>query len=306
MYFAETPAHAEGQRVRRSVSVEVDIDSATHSVSVDTSVRRFPRQSSIAALSQTDMSDQTEKARLFAALHQPGNPVVLFNIWDPGSARAVVESGAAALATGSASVAVANGFPDGEKVPVELALANVERIVSAVPLPVTVDFEGGYAVDPAAFAANVKRLVATGAIGCNLEDQILGGEGLHPITTQVARLRAARSAAGSDFFINARTDLFLKAKRETHDASMVDAALERSRAYADAGASGFFVPGMVDLKLLERLCASSPLPVNVLAIPGTATRAAFASTGVARISHGPFPYRMVMKALGDAARDALA
>lgn len=247
------------------------------------------------------MSSQSEKAALFAALHRPGDPVILYNIWDPGSARAVAEGGARALATGSASVAAANGFGDGEGLPIDVALANAARIVAAVALPVTVDFEGGYATDPAGVAANMKRLAETGAIGCNFEDQVVGGEGLHAVPDQAARIAAARAAVGADFFINARTDIFLQAKPDTHDDAKVEAAIERAEAYADAGASGFFVPGLANLALLERVCAASPLPVNFMAFPGAPPAAEVAGVGVARISHGPFPHMDAMKALTAAA-----
>jgi len=244
---------------------------------------------------------QTEKHAAFAALHRAGNPVILYNAWDAGSAKAVAEGGAPAIATGSASVAMANGFGDGEAFPVGLALANAARIVAAVDLPVTVDFEGGYAVESDGVAANLARLAATGAIGCNFEDQVVGGEGLHAIDVQAARIRAARGATGADFFINARTDIFLQAKAETHDDAKVDAAIERAQAYAEAGASGFFVPGLVDLRLLERVCKASPMPVNFMAFPGAPSADEVAGVGIARISHGPFPYRDAMQALKDAA-----
>ncbi len=247
------------------------------------------------------MSTQAEKYAAFVTLHRPGDPLNLYNVWDPGSARAVAEAGARAIATGSASVAAAHGFSDAEALPIGLALANAARVVAAVPLPVTIDFEGGYAVELDGLAANMKRLFETGAIGCNLEDQVIGGEGMHPIDVQAARIRAARAAVGPDFFINARTDIFLQAKPETHDAAMVDAALERAHAYAEAGASGFFVPLLADLALLERVCKVSPLPVNFMAFPGAPGAAEVAATGVARISHGPFPYKLAMKALKDAA-----
>src|SRR5258708_5635548 len=125
-----------------------------------------------------------DKFEIFASLHEPGNPVILYNIWDVGSARAVVTAGAKALATGSHPVADANGWPDGEQVPIDFALANAKRIVEAVELPVTVDFESAYAVDPQQAGANVARLAGTGAIGCNFEDQVIGGEGLHPLDLQ--------------------------------------------------------------------------------------------------------------------------
>jgi 2-methylisocitrate lyase-like PEP mutase family enzyme len=240
---------------------------------------------------------QSEKASLFASLHRPGDPLILYNAWDAGSAKAVAEAGAEAIATGSASVADAHGFHDAEALPFDLALANAERVVAAVELPVTIDFEGGYAVETEPLAANMKRLAATGAIGCNFEDQVVGGDGLHSIERQSARIRAARTAVGPDFFINARTDIFLKAKADAHDDAKVDAALDRARAYAEAGASGFFAPGLADLRLLERLCAASPLPVNFMAFPGAPGAGEVAAAGIARISHGPFPYRLAMKAL---------
>jgi len=244
---------------------------------------------------------QAEKARRFAALHVPGDPLILFNAWDAGSARIVAEAGARAIATGSASVAAAHGFSDAETLPLDLALANAARVVAAVDVPVTIDFEGGYAVEPEPLAANVRRLARTGAVGCNFEDQVVSGAGLHPTDRQCERLRAARHAAGPDFFLNARTDLFLKAKREAHDEAMVASALARADAYAEAGASGLFVPGLADLRLLERLCAASPLPVNFMAFPGAAPAVELAAAGVARISHGPFPYKLAMKALKQAA-----
>jgi 2-methylisocitrate lyase-like PEP mutase family enzyme len=247
------------------------------------------------------MATAGDKAGAFAALHRPGDPIVLYNVWDAGSAQAVAEAGAKALATGSASVAAAHGFHDAEALPLDLALANAARVASAVELPVTIDFEGAYGLEPEAVAANVARLAATGAIGCNFEDQLIGGEGLHPIEAQAARIRAARAAAGPDFFINARTDIFLKAKAATHEPAAIEEAIARALAYANAGASGFFVPGLADLRQLARICAASPLPVNFMAFPGAPEASAVAAAGVARISHGPFPYRQAMKALKEAA-----
>jgi 2-methylisocitrate lyase-like PEP mutase family enzyme len=245
----------------------------------------------------------TNQAAAFAALHVAGNPLILFNAWDPGSANAVAEAGAPAIATGSWSVAAAHGLSDGEAVPIEVAVENAKRIVEAVDLPVTVDFEGGYAAQPAELGANFRRLVATGAIGCNLEDQVVGGSGLYPADAQARRIAAARAAAGDDFFINARTDIFLQAPADAHDQAKIDEAIERVRAYADAGASGFFAPGLVDLDLIESLCAASPLPVNIMSFPGVPSNAELAGAGVARISYGPVPYNIAMQALTAAARE---
>lgn len=243
--------------------------------------------------------------RSFAALHLPGDPVVLFNVWDAGSARAVSAAGAQAIATGSASVAMANGFSDGEAMPMDFAIANAARIVASVELPVTVDFEGGYATNGSALEANVAALAQTGAIGCNFEDQIVGTDGLYSIEEQSKRIVAVRRGAGEHFFINARTDLFLKTPQEAHDDRLVDQALVRARAYADSGASGYFVPMLGDLRLLERLAAGSPIPVNFMTYPGCPSHAEVARTGVARISHGPFPYMALMKELEAAARAAI-
>jgi 2-methylisocitrate lyase-like PEP mutase family enzyme len=239
----------------------------------------------------------------FTALHAPGNPVILYNVWDVGSAHAVVAAGARALATGSHPVADANGWPDGQQVPIDFALANARRIAVAVDLPLTVDFEGAYSADPAEGAANVARLKQTGAVGCNFEDQLIGGEGLHPIDVQVRRIAAIRAAVGHDFFINARTDLFLKT--QTYDDAVVDRAIERGKAFADAGASGFFVPRLSDPKQIERIVRDVPLPLNVIAFPGAPDKRTWADAGVARISHGPFPHRALMAELTDMAREAI-
>ena len=239
----------------------------------------------------------------FAALHVPGNPVILYNIWDVGSALAVVEAGAPALATGSHPVADANGWPDGQQVPLDFVFANARRIVGAVNIPLTVDFESAYSTDPADGAANVTRLKETGAVGCNFEDQVIGGQGVHPIDLQAARIRAIRDAVGADFFINARTDLFLKT--QTYDDALVEQVIERGKAFADAGASGFFVPRLTDASQIERIIAAVPLPLNVIAFPGAPDRKLWADAGVARISHGPFPHRALMAKLTEMAGEAI-
>jgi 2-methylisocitrate lyase-like PEP mutase family enzyme len=239
----------------------------------------------------------------FAALHVPGDPVILYNIWDVGSALAVVAAGAKALATGSHPVADANGWPDGQKVPIAFALANAQRIADAVQVPLTVDFESAYSADPDEGGANVARLKATGAVGCNFEDQVIGGEGLHPLNLQVKRIAAIRCAVGNDFYINARTDLFLKT--QTYDDALIDQVVERGNAFADAGASGFFVPRLADPGQIERVVREVPLPLNVIAFPGAPDKKAWADAGVARISHGPFPHRALMAKLTEMASAAI-
>jgi len=245
----------------------------------------------------------TTRFQAFAALHVPGDPVVLYNIWDAGSAQAVIRAGAKALATGSHPVADANGWPDGQGVPIEFALANARRIADSTDLPLTVDFESAYSEDPQAGADNVVRLADTGAIGCNFEDQVIGGEGVHPLKTQVKRIEAIRRAVGDDFFINARTDLYLKTQE--HDAALVDEVIERGIAFADAGANGFFVPRLADPRQVERIVKDVPLALNLIAFPGAPSKAEWANAGVARISHGPFPHRALMAKLEDMAKAAI-
>ena len=251
-------------------------------------------------MSDSDRHFQFER---FAALHMPGDPVILYNIWDVGSAQAVVRAGAKALATGSHPVADANGFSDGQGVPIDFALANAKRIVDSVDVPVTIDFEGGYAVEPHEVGQNVARLAQTGAIGCNFEDQVIGGEGVHPLDLQCRRITAIRTAVGADFYVNARTDLFLK--HQDHNDSLVDEVIERGKAFADSGASGFFVPRLSDPSHIERVVREVPLPLNVIAFPGAPPKVEWANAGVARISHGPFPHRALMKQLEEMARAAI-
>ncbi len=254
------------------------------------------------------MSDQANKAKAFQALHVPGKPLVLFNVWDAGSAKAVTEAGAKALATGSWSVAAANGFADGERIPPDLAMANFTRIVAATALPVSVDIESGYGKSPEEVARTVARTLEAGAIGCNIEDSFPADGTLRSLSEQVERIRHARKAAEAakiPYFINARTDVFFQKSGGKPDAAMVEAALVRARAYAEAGASGFFVPGLKERELIAALAAACPLPVNVMVSTGTPALAVLAEIGVARISHGPGPYLAAMRALGDAARSDL-
>ena len=237
----------------------------------------------------------------FAALHVPGDPVLLYNIWDVASAQAVAASGARALATGSHAVAESQGFPDGEGIPFNLFLEATRRIVEGVDLPVTADFESGFAADPAHIADHARQLAETGAIGCNFEDQVVGGEGLHPIAEQARRVAAV---AASGMWVSARTDLFLKllvAGENPNDRSLLPEALERANAYAEAGAHSFFVPGVSDLDLIADICAASPLPVHVINVE-TLDRAALAQTGVARISWGPRPWIWAMQRLTEEAK----
>ncbi|MBB3035522.1 isocitrate lyase/PEP mutase family protein [Alteriqipengyuania lutimaris] len=248
------------------------------------------------------MTGKTE----FGALHRAGSPLVLYNTWEAGSARAVAAAGARAIATGSMSVAGAHGYADGEDLPLADLLRVAREIVAAVDLPVSVDFEGGYAADPGGLAANARRLAETGAAGCNFEDRVVAGEGLYAVEHQAARIAAV---AGSGLFVNARTDLFLSrlmAGENADDPALLGEAIARAQAYTHAGAQCFFAPGLGDPALITELCAKVPLPVNIMRLPGMVDNRALAACGVARISYGPGPWQQAMAALESAAKEALA
>lgn len=246
-----------------------------------------------------------DKAATFRALHVPGLPLVLFNAWDAGSAKTVAKAGAKAIATGSWSIAAANGLPDGEKVDRALHLQTISSIAATIDLPVTADLESGFSAEPDGVSETVRLAIEAGAIGCNLEDSYPNDGSLRPIEDAVARDTAARRAANvglPGFFINARTDVFFQKPPEEHSLAMVEEALERGRAYAEAGADGLFVPFVTDLELIRELASRSPLPLNVMRMAPTPTIGELADAGVARVSHGPYPYILAMDALENAAR----
>jgi 2-methylisocitrate lyase-like PEP mutase family enzyme len=251
--------------------------------------------------------NQTEKARRFAELHVKGAPVVLFNAWDAGSAKSIVAAGAQAIATSSWSVAEAQGYRDGEAIPIELAEQIIARIAATIDVPVSVDFEGGYSEDDGELAANISRLLELGVIGINFEDRVVKGSGLYNIDRQARRLVAIRRVAeqkGVVLFINARTDLFLGQGRDP--AQSVGEALDRAKAYAAAGASGFFIPGLANDALIGRICEGVTLPVNVMVMDGVPSNDRLSELGVSRISYGPIPYISAMSALQQEAKKVLS
>lgn len=198
-----------------------------------------------------------EKAKYFHSLHVRGQPLVLFNIWDVGSAKAVEGAGARALATGSWSVAKANGYEDGERVPLDFAIENLARIARTTDLPVTIDLESGYGRTPGAVGRTVERSIEAGAVGCNLEDSEPGAGSLRAIAEQVDRIEHARKAAEAKrlpYFINVRSDVFfVQTKPQANDDERFTVVLERARAYCAAGADGLFVPGLVNASLIRRV-----------------------------------------------------
>ncbi len=238
-----------------------------------------------------------EKAAELRRLHTAPELLLLVNVWDVITARVVADiPGTKALATASHSVAAAHGYPDGEQIPRDLMITAVGRIAAAVDLPVTADLEAGYGDA----GATVSRAIDVGIVGANLEDQ------LRPLPDAVIAVQAAVAAgerAGVSFVLNARTDAFLKAGEKDPRVVLAD-AIERGRAYLDAGASTFFAPGKLDEPTVTALVeALGPQRVNVIGVPGSLRLDTLQRLGVARVSYGPWSQNVALTALASLAEE---
>jgi 2-methylisocitrate lyase-like PEP mutase family enzyme len=243
-----------------------------------------------------DLDSLRRKAVALRALHRPGDPLVLANVWDCASARILEASGAPAIATTSAGVAFAFGYADGQHIPREEMLAAVARIAASVSVPVTADLEAGYGAAPSQVTKTIRGLVNAGGVGLNLEDHV--GEREAPLLDRplaVERVRAVRraaDAAGVPIVLNARTDSFLRGLGTPEE--MLAESLWRGAAYRDAGADCVFVPGVTLPSIIERIVRELQCPVNVLAGAGSSTIPELAGLGVARVSLGSGPVRAAL------------
>lgn len=226
---------------------------------------------------------QLDKALLLDSLHVPGDPLIVTNVWDAVTARIVAAApGVRALATASHAVSFAHGVDDGEGLTLDEALAAARRVVAAVDLPVSVDFERGYAVDAAGVQHHVEQLIATGAVGLNLEDTAAGAT-LFPLELAVERVAAVRRAAeatGIPIVLNARVDALVRG-------GDWDEMVTRANAYLGAGAHVVFVLGLRDESAVERAVTAIDGRVSVIANPSMPPLARLASLGVSRVSFGP-------------------
>jgi 2-methylisocitrate lyase-like PEP mutase family enzyme len=242
------------------------------------------------------MADLVTRARTLLDLHTAPEILTLTNVWDVVSARVVAGTpGVRALATASHSIAATFGYEDGENIPLELHLDMVGRIVAAVDLPVTMDFEAGYG-DPGETA---RRAIAAGVVGGNLEDQ------MKPLDDAVAAVEAVLRAgrdAGIDFVLNARTDAFVRAAKGADRGELLAEAARRGQAFLEAGAPVVFVPGVVAREEIVALVdALGPRRLTVISVPGASLPAReLQELGVARVSTGPFTQRVALTALQDA------
>jgi 2-methylisocitrate lyase-like PEP mutase family enzyme len=256
------------------------------------------------------MAGQTRKAaaeRLRALHDADAGVLILPNAWDAASAAVIAQAGAQAIATTSGGIAWSAGRRDGQGLTRAEMIERVREIAAAVAVPVTADVEGGYGPGPGDVAVTVEAVIAAGAAGVNIEDSRVPGGPLFGPAEQAARIKAARYAAASaglsGLFINARTDVFLFGVG-AEQARPAD-VLARCRAYAEAGADGLFVPGLLDLEVLAELAAASPLPLNVMAGPGAPPVAELAAAGVRRVSVGTAIAQSAYTLAGRAAAELL-
>lgn len=246
---------------------------------------------------------QEEKARTFRALHKGGEMLILPNIWDPLGARLLESLGYAAIATASASVAFTNGYDDGEQIPLHDALTRISEITRIVKVPVSADFESGYAGDDVTLQRNIDLLLQTGVVGLNLEDYNTRSGELYPLDVQCKRIKVVRRTAeeaGIPFFINARTDVYLRPNLYPQDQKLGE-TIDRGKAYLDAGADCIFPPGLKDKDDLFNVIKTLQSPVNVIAIPGIPDFKTMEDIGVARLSLGPGYLKIAIKAMKDLA-----
>lgn len=248
------------------------------------------------ASTSLDFEHQRTLAELLRALHGGPLPLVLPNAWDAASARIFAHAGAKAIATTSAGIAAALGYPDGQHITPREMTAAVARIATVVDLPVTADLEAGYGDTPQEAAATARAALDAGAVGLNLEDTTDSSEGpLLDAERQAQKIRAVRSVGeetGVPLVINARTDVFLAQVGEP--GSRVQLASTRAKVYRAAGADCIFVPGVSDPATIRQLLAAIDAPLNVLAVPGTPSVSELHRLGVARISLGSGPMRAAL------------
>lgn len=240
-------------------------------------------------------------AATFKELHYSGKILVLPNVWDPLGAMLLENLGYKAIATASASIALTNGYRDGENIPFEEVVAVHKRIVSSVSIPVTADIESGYASTNSALKENIKRMLDTGIAGINFEDGKKDKPELVNINEQCEKIFLIKDVArqnGSGLFINARTDVYLKGGNRTEEEKFEE-TLRRGNAYKNAGADGFYPIFFSDREKIKRIIKEVDLPVNLLLISGIPDFEELQKIHLARLSLGPGFLKIALKAMKD-------
>ncbi len=237
----------------------------------------------------------TDQAAAFHALHTGADLLILPNAWDAASAALMASAGAKAVATSSAAVAWAQGFPDGDALPIGRLIAVITDVVRVTPVPVTADIEGGYTDDLAELAETIRRVAGAGAVGINLED---GARDPNLHARKIAAARAAADAEGVALYINARTDIYLLGLAQGEAA--LPETLRRAALYIDAGASGLFVPGPADEAVIGALADGVKAPLNIMLRPTTPAAERLKALGVRRLSSATAPFRAAYGAVVEA------
>lgn len=251
------------------------------------------------------MNSQSERADLLKKLHHSGKMLVLPNIWDAAGAAMLEHLGYPAVATASAAIARAHGYEDGERIPFDFLLSIVAQIVKAVSVPVTVDIEAGYAADNELLKSNIRRLIAAGVAGINIEDSDVRTRELLPTGEQVEKLKVIGRVAEREntrLFINARTDVFLL-NPELPEEQKLALAIERSRAYVEAGADCIYPIFATKEETLKTLVNALKVPVNVIAKCDTPDLDVLQKLGVARVSFGPNVQRAALLSMETLLKD---
>lgn len=242
------------------------------------------------------MASQKDRLAQFRGAHAKGKLLVLPNAWDAASARMAADAGATAIATSSAAVAWCHGYADGEAMPREVVMTATREVLRVVDLPVTVDSEAGYSNDPAKVASHVMALIDLGVAGINLEDGE-DEEGL--LVAKIEAIKSAARAKGTDIFINARADVYLK--NLVPDDAKLKEIIRRGRLYRDAGADGFFAPAVTAISDIRTIVDAVDVPVNILMMRAVPPIAEMTAAGVRRISTGALigraAYGKTMKAI---------
>ena len=220
-------------------------------------------------------------AATFRKLHTETQPLRLANAWDAASARLIESVGAPAIATTSAGVAWALGFPDGNLLPIQRLADLAANIVRLIRVPLSVDFEAGFSDSPTVVGQNVKLLLDAGVVGINIED---GSNTPDLFAAKIEQIKRCAIAHGTDLFINARTDVYLQGLVAKE--SRLEETIARGRSYQQAGADGFFVPALAEPIQIQRIVAEVDLPLNVMAWPGQGAADALGKLGVRRLSAG--------------------
>lgn len=252
-------------------------------------------------------NNSADKANLFKSLHHNDKILVLPNVWDPLGARLLESLGYNAVATASASIAFSNGYADGENIPLKDLISILKKIVESVKIPVTADIESGYASNIIMLEENIKQLIDTGISGINIEDSLHDDSNMVSVKTQCEKINCIRNTAikmGVSIFINARTDVYIKANHLSAEEKLSE-AIQRGKAYKYAGADGFYPIVLKEKESMKNIVQEVGLPLNILLIPGIPDFEILQTIGIARVSLGPGFLKIAINAMKNIAEKLL-